>query len=101
MTKVSEINEIRNSLSGLFTKKELKTLKAIDPTRKCPKCQKQCGAIFILNECSCVLKKKMCGNCTDELYDNYGGITSELFKCDDCNTPIFNLQPSNVIDNIL
>ncbi len=76
-------------LNRLFSKKEIDTMCAITST--CPCCKNQCGHLFLLNECRCPVKRQMCGNCVDELYDCYDGFY-ELFRCK-CDAKIFSIDP--------
>ena len=62
---------------NVFSKQELETAKPVKNV--CEHCEKECGNLFILNNCS----TKICGQCLDTFYDNYTPVDNcgELLKC--------------------
>lgn len=70
---------------NIFSRRELET--ATPVKNVCEHCKKECGNLFILDNCTA----KICGHCLDNFYDNYifQMQKGELFKCPCHNNLIF------------
>ena len=77
------MDNLRDSLSKWFSKKELGTMRNINNV--CLLCKKQCGSMAKLNEC--VNHSIICLNCIDDWYDTNLN-TSCLFECPCCQQQI-------------
>jgi len=68
--------DILKPLLGIFSWEELES--AIPISNICQFCKKECGNLFILDNCD----MEYCGNCLDSFYDTYTPrVYDELFKC--------------------
>lgn len=76
--------EILEPLLNLFSREELETAKPIQNI--CEYCKKQCGHLFLLDNC----EQEVCGQCLDKMYDDYIPSGDELFKCSCHDRKIFN-----------
>ena len=82
MDEQFKYENVKKSLIGLFSMKELETLKQSNAT-KCPNCDEIRPLAKV-----CCCDQPLCRHCVDELYDNYVDCRKDgntLFKCTMCD----------------